>query len=118
MRDALSPVQRVKVHGAARARCGPAHGRWRDGVFAIGNAAGELHPIVGGGIAAAIESAALLCEAIVAGGSDEQVARRYAAAWRSRFARRHRVSALLAGLAMRPWRRPPPEPCSAGVLRS
>jgi flavin-dependent dehydrogenase len=76
---------------------------WRDGVFAIGNAAGELHPIVGGGIASAIESAALLCEAINAGGSEEQVAGRYAAAWRSRFARRHRVSALLAGLAMRPW---------------
>jgi menaquinone-9 beta-reductase len=75
---------------------------WRDGVFAIGNAAGELHPIVGGGIAAAIESAALLCEAIIAGGSESQVAIRYAAAWRPRFARRQRVSALLAGLAMRP----------------
>lgn len=76
---------------------------WREGVFTVGNAAGELHPIVGGGIASAIESATLLCRELIAGGTEEQIAARYAAAWRPRFARRHRVSALLAGLAMRPW---------------
>ena len=76
---------------------------YRDGVFAIGNAAGELHPVVGGGIASALESATLLCEAIIAGGSEQEIASRYSAAWRSRFARRHRVSALLAHLAMRSW---------------
>jgi flavin-dependent dehydrogenase len=78
---------------------------WRDGVFAIGNAAGELHPIVGGGIGSAIESATLLCGAMIAGGSEQEIARRYAAAWRPRFVRRQRVSALLAGLAMRSWTR-------------
>ena len=34
---------------------------YRDGAFAIGNAAGEAHPIVGEGIAMAMRSAALLC---------------------------------------------------------
>jgi menaquinone-9 beta-reductase len=34
---------------------------YRDGVFAVGNAAGEVHPIVGQGISLAIRSAELLC---------------------------------------------------------
>lgn len=33
---------------------------WRDGVFAVGNVAGEVHPIVGQGISLAIASAALV----------------------------------------------------------
>lgn len=33
---------------------------YRDGIFAVGNAAGEVHPIVGQGISLAIQSAALL----------------------------------------------------------
>jgi flavin-dependent dehydrogenase len=76
---------------------------WRDGVFAVGNAAGEVHPIVGGGVANAIESATLLCDALLKCRSSEEAARKYASAWGRRFARRHRVSALIAGLAMRPW---------------
>ena len=37
-----------------------------DGIFAIGNAAAEAHPIVAEGISIAIQSAALLCERLVA----------------------------------------------------
>ena len=75
---------------------------YRDGVFAVGNAAGELHPVVGGGIGGAIESAALLSELLIRENSLEKAASLYAAAWRRRFARRYRVSALLAGIALRP----------------
>jgi flavin-dependent dehydrogenase len=38
----------------------------RDGIFAVGNAAAETHPIVAEGISMAIQSAALLCEQLIA----------------------------------------------------
>src|SRR5690242_3920946 len=48
---------------------GPLHpGRrpaYREGVFAVGNAAGEAHPIVGEGIAMALGSARLLCDQLL-----------------------------------------------------
>lgn len=92
---------------------------WRgDGVFAVGNLAGEAHPILGEGISMAIQSAWLLCErllarqaelpargaaspethadALVAVGCD------YAAAWQRSFAPRIRLAAVFAHLAMRP----------------
>src|SRR5262249_54282271 len=37
---------------------------YRDGVFAVGNAAGEVHPIVGQGISLAVRSAQILVEAL------------------------------------------------------
>lgn len=91
---------------------GPLRTGWRPvcrrGVFAVGNAAGEIHPIVGEGIATAIQSSMLLCEsigeALRTGWSteaQEAVAREYAARWRRAFAPRLRVSAWLAHLAMR-----------------
>jgi flavin-dependent dehydrogenase len=33
---------------------------YRDGIYAVGNAAGEVHPIIGQGISLAVQSAALL----------------------------------------------------------
>ena len=92
---------------------GPLHpGRrpvYRDGVFAVGNAAGEAHPVVGEGIAMALGSAALLCEhlspalgARLSAQAESQVAGRYASAWTRRFALRLWTSARLAQLAMLP----------------
>jgi flavin-dependent dehydrogenase len=75
------------------------------GMFAIGNAAGEAHPIVAEGISMAIQSAWLLCDLLVAGDrrhAQRRVAREYAAAWRRSFATRIRAAALFAHLAMRP----------------
>jgi 2-polyprenyl-6-methoxyphenol hydroxylase-like FAD-dependent oxidoreductase len=88
---------------------------WRgDGVFAIGNAAGEAHPILGEGISMAIQSAWLLGERLLA---REQILRGdaparaealaalgadYAAAWRRSFAPRIRLAAVFAQMAMRP----------------
>lgn len=69
--------------------------RHADGAYAIGNAAGEAHPVVGEGIAMALQSGALLAECLLHGGSYERL-------WRRRFALRLRVSAALAHLAMLP----------------
>ena len=83
--------------------------RFTGGIFCIGNAAGEAHPIVAEGISMAIQSAWLLCERLTARRSEalthaalEEVGRDYAAAWRRCFAPRVRAAALFARLAMRP----------------
>ncbi|MEO5560727.1 MAG: NAD(P)/FAD-dependent oxidoreductase [Dokdonella sp.] len=77
--------------------------------FAIGNAAGEAHPILGEGISMAIQSAWLLCGQLIprreqwlAGGAGAQTGDAYASAWRRSFARRIRIAAVLSHLAMRP----------------
>ncbi len=88
---------------------------WRsDGTFAIGNAAGEAHPILGEGMSMAIQSAWLLCDRLIARGDElrrhdllagraiAEVGRDYAANWRRCFASRIRLAAVFAHLAMRP----------------
>ncbi len=77
--------------------------------FAVGNAAGEAHPILGEGISMAMQSSWLLCErlvrerdAVLGGASLEAVGRNYARDWRRHFAARVRFAAVLAHLAMRP----------------
>jgi flavin-dependent dehydrogenase len=81
----------------------------RDGIFAVGNAAAEAHPIVAEGISMAIQSAYLLCEQLVArqdtGLSKDVLGAirvEYEAAWRRNFSRRVHVAALFAHLFMRP----------------
>lgn len=92
---------------------------WRDdGSFAVGNAAGEAHPILGEGISMAIQSAWLLCDQLVAHRARSPanpipassnlhahwapVGRDYARAWHANFAPRLRFAAVCAHLAMRP----------------
>jgi 2-polyprenyl-6-methoxyphenol hydroxylase-like FAD-dependent oxidoreductase len=77
--------------------------------FAVGNAAGEAHPILGEGISMAMQSAWLLCRHLVRERRDlrglaaqHAVARAYARHWRRSFAGRLRWAAVLAHLAMRP----------------
>lgn len=81
----------------------------RDGIFTVGNAAGEAHPIVAEGISMAIQSSWLLCERLIAhqdevrsGRGTAALASDYAASWRRNFARRVHVAAVFAHLAMRP----------------
>jgi flavin-dependent dehydrogenase len=72
---------------------------YRDGVFAIGNAAGEVHPVVGQGIGLAIQSAQLLLETMNAPAE-------YARRCRRLYARALWPSALIARLvphARMPW---------------
>ena len=83
-----------------------------DQTFRIGNAAGEAHPIIGEGISMALQSAWLLCAALI--DADRQhsatpgaawqaeVQRHYAAQWRQHFLPRLRLAAAFAHLAMRP----------------
>jgi flavin-dependent dehydrogenase len=79
------------------------------GGFAVGNAAGEAHPILGEGISMAMQGAFLLCsrleerrDELLAGAPQREVARRYASDWRRAFGARLRWAALFAALAMRP----------------
>ena len=84
-----------------------------DGVFRIGNAAGEAHPIVGEGISMALQSAFVLAALVgpararLVGAATAPEAQRhglgaYEAIWRRRFTRRLRVAAAFAHVAMRP----------------
>lgn len=85
----------------------------RSGVFLIGNAAGEVHPIIGEGISMALQSAWLLCEEL-AGSADafrrdmrgetprRRIQQRYASRWRAHFSVRMRLAACFAHAAMHP----------------
>jgi flavin-dependent dehydrogenase len=73
-----------------------------DGVFVVGNAAGEAHPAVAEGISMAMQSAWLLVEKLIANSDEQSVARDYTRAWRSSFAPRIRAAAAIAHWTMRP----------------
>jgi flavin-dependent dehydrogenase len=81
----------------------------RNGVFRVGNAAGETHPLIGEGISMALQSAGLLAGHLIrqpAASIDATRAalltRHYATAWQSAFAPRLRLAAGYAHLALRP----------------
>ena len=86
----------------------------RDGIFAVGNAAGEAHPAIAEGISMAMQSGWLLArrlnavrEAVRAGGSRRAEAlaamgKAYAREWRRHFVARLRAAALFAHWCMRP----------------
>jgi flavin-dependent dehydrogenase len=76
------------------------------GIFPVGNAAGEAHPVIAEGISMAIQSAALLAallieeqDRIASTKARARLEARYAASWRKRFAARIRAAALFAHLA-------------------
>jgi menaquinone-9 beta-reductase len=82
-----------------------------EGLFRIGNAAGEAHPIIGEGMSMALQSAWLLCAHLVVAKNSSMrrdvtwqsgVSSRYAAEWRQHFAPRLRLAASFAHIAMRP----------------
>ncbi len=82
------------------------------GQFAIGNAAGEAHPILGEGMSMAIQSAWLLSDCLIAHRAQASEPGQWkdwsslgpacARAWRTNFAPRLRFAAVCAHLAMRP----------------
>jgi flavin-dependent dehydrogenase len=78
---------------------------YRDGAYAIGNAAGEAHPLVGEGMNVAMQSAALLCACLgdaLRSNAWAEAGVEYERAWRRSFASRLRVAACYAQLAMHP----------------
>lgn len=77
------------------------------GIFKVGNAAGEAHPLVAEGITMAIQSGFLLAQGMAAqrGLSDRALAdagREYERAWRTQFASRVRASRAFAALTLSP----------------
>jgi flavin-dependent dehydrogenase len=77
-----------------------------NGIFAVGNRAGEAHPIIAEGIGMAMQSAWLLCRRLIGGsGTTDEIASigaAYERDWRRHFAFRLRAAALFAQLALRP----------------
>ena len=79
------------------------------GIFPVGNAAAEAHPVIAEGISIAIQSAALLCEVLapclgrpLTPAAMASVRGQYASAWRANFLPRMRASALYAKVFMHP----------------
>jgi 2-polyprenyl-6-methoxyphenol hydroxylase-like FAD-dependent oxidoreductase len=106
---------RDALHTATRAGPWIAAGPLRPGIrlrndetlLRIGNAAGEVHPIIGEGISMALQSALLLCACLLRDGSASasdarplEVARTYIASWRRAFVPRLVVAAAFAHAAM------------------
>jgi flavin-dependent dehydrogenase len=82
---------------------------FEDGVFRVGNAAGEAHPIIAEGISMAVQSAWLLCRALLSEQNSlgnasalADVGHAYSASWRSHFANRIHAAAVFAHTLMRP----------------
>jgi flavin-dependent dehydrogenase len=108
--DALARALRGAEREGAWLAAGPLRpgirSLYRDGAFAIGNAAGETHPIVGEGVAMAMRSAALLCEplsaALKSGRPARSVAQAYTLAWWRAFGVRVHASRLFGRIAMNP----------------
>jgi flavin-dependent dehydrogenase len=80
-----------------------------EGVFRVGNAAGEAHPIIAEGISMAVQSAWLLCRTLLSRQDSldntsivAEVGRVYAASWRAQFASRIHAAAVFAHALMRP----------------
>jgi menaquinone-9 beta-reductase len=83
--------------------------RFANGIFMVGNAAGEAHPVVAEGISMAMQSAWVLHRHLVNNQSDilagrgvAEISKAYADEWAASFARRIRAAAVFAHLSMRP----------------
>jgi flavin-dependent dehydrogenase len=83
--------------------------RYAEGIFQVGNIAGEAHPIVAEGISMAMQSAWLLCRHLIAGRQGalagralDKIGQDYGVEWKSSFAARIRAASVFAHIAMRP----------------
>jgi flavin-dependent dehydrogenase len=81
--------------------------RYRDGIYCIGNAAGEAHPLIAEGISIAMQSAWLLARRLAALPPGEMTeadlqsaGRRYAGDWLNSFGLRIKAAEVFARLAM------------------
>ncbi|BCA94686.1 FAD-dependent oxidoreductase [Legionella antarctica] len=94
--------------------CGPIRPgirqRYKDGIFFVGNIAGEAHPIVAEGISMAMQSAWLLSQILIrrqknaiTEKSHLAAGKEYSKQWHKHFAMRIYAAALFSQIAMRPW---------------
>lgn len=72
----------------------------RAGLYRVGNAAGEAHPLVAEGISMAIQSGYLLARSLAAHSPREAAGRAYARQWREAFAARVHASRVFAALTV------------------
>jgi flavin-dependent dehydrogenase len=76
------------------------------GIFRVGNIAGESHPVIAEGISMALQSGWLLARELTASGKGREgrdaAGRRYERAWRRQFSARLRAAALIARIALGP----------------
>ncbi|MDF1753489.1 MAG: NAD(P)/FAD-dependent oxidoreductase [Verrucomicrobiales bacterium] len=78
---------------------------YTNGIFRVGNAAGEAHPVIAEGVTLAMQSSWLLSEEWIAAGKDasqQEVAHSYQKKWLKCFGTRVRSSFIFAHLAMNP----------------
>jgi hypothetical protein len=109
VRDALGHArQRGPWLSVGPIRPGIRVGRCKQ-AFRVGNAAGESHPLIGEGIAMALQSAHILAEHLLVSrpitldsSRTRHLNDRYAEAWRAAFAPRVRFAAAAAHAAMQP----------------
>ena len=109
VRDALASARRAGPWLAAGPIRPGIRATERNGIFLVGNAAGEAHPVIAEGISIALQSAWLLSDKLISwkrqGGSPLQLsalAGAYAADWHRHFAYRIHVSNVIAAWAMCP----------------
>ena len=106
VRDALARARLIDAWLSAGPIRPGIRARYRDGLFAVGNIAGEAHPIVAEGISMAMQSAWLLARALTADHADlghlDAIGSEYGAAWARCFAPRVRAASVFAHVAMRP----------------
>ena len=106
VREALAGAQRDGRWLAAGSLRTGIRVRANGGLFLVGNAAGEAHPVVAEGISMAMQAAWLLTERLIAhrrGRANlHAVGKEYARAWRRAFGPRLRAAAAFAHWAMRP----------------
>ncbi len=83
--------------------------RYRQGIFVVGNAAGEAHPVVAEGISLGMQSAWLLAQRLFCikdrlhqTSARDVAGRAYSSDWRGTFASRIRAASTIAHWAMRP----------------
>jgi flavin-dependent dehydrogenase len=105
----LAPATRVGSWLAAGPIRPGARLRWPPGIFAVGNAAGEAHPVIAEGISMAMQSSWLLTKRLIASRATSpgreslaSVALDYARDWRRAFRRRLIASTVVARWAMSP----------------
>lgn len=107
VREALAQSWRASpwlAAGPIRPGIRPLH---ESGIFFLGNAAGEAHPLVAEGISMAIQSARLAAAALLAAplrdaAALEEAGHRYARQWRANFVARLRASSAFAALLVAP----------------
>lgn len=109
VREALARARRDGVWLSAGPIRPGTRAAFANGIFCVGNAAGEAHPIIAEGISMALQSAGLLCERLIAGegaGASKRVLVEidtdYSRAWRRAFLGRIRAAGLFAHVGMRP----------------